>query len=98
MKIIVRLYGVLRSLAGDRERIEIELDERDDLRLIRLIERLLEEYPELRRYISVEDDKLRVRGVSIILNGQHIMFLEGENTLLKNEDIIDLIPPVSGGI
>lgn len=95
MKIKIRLYGVLRDYVG-RETLELE-KAGSSIELHTLFKDLLDKYERLREYIVVEGDTMRVRSVSILVNGRHVMFVEGEKTQLKDGDIIDLIPPVAGG-
>ena len=38
-----------------------------------------------------------VKWVKVLINGRDIDFLDGNETVLKNGDIIDLFPPSAGG-
>jgi len=94
LKIIVKLYGVLRDLVG-REILELSC-EYDECVLYRIFEKIVRTYPELKNYINVVNKEIYVRGVSIIINGRHIMFYD-INEIIKEDLLIDILPPVSGG-
>jgi len=94
LKITVKLYGVLRDLAG-RETLELSC-EYDECVLYRIFEKIVQTHPELKNYINVVDKEIYVRGVNIIINGRHIMFYD-INEIVKEDLLIDILPPVSGG-
>ncbi|MEM2009940.1 MAG: MoaD/ThiS family protein [Thermosphaera sp.] len=95
MQIRIRVYGMLKELVG-REELTVSLDS-ERIILISVIEKVLEQYPQLGEFIELVDDDVRVRGVSILLNGRHVMFLGGSKAVIHNNDVLDLIPPMRGG-
>lgn len=97
MKVTIRLYGVLRDIAG-RESITVEFDTEQTL-LHEVIAKLLGASPGLSQFIKLNVDRaVEVRGVTVIINGRHAVFLGGEKALIKDGDVIDLIPPLHGGV
>jgi len=95
LRIKIRLYGLLKDLAGSNElSLEIPVE---STHLRDILEELVRRYPSLNTYISVKDGSIQVRGLSILINGQHAMFLGGDMAEIKDGYVIDILPPVSGG-
>jgi len=94
LKITVKLYGILRDLVK-RETLELSCEDGECV-LYRIFEKIVQTYPELKNYINVVDKEIYVRGVNIIVNGRHIMFYD-INEIVKEDLLIDILPPVSGG-
>ena len=81
----VKLFANFREAVGSRE-IEIEAKTIKEL-LFSLIER----YPKLEEYFS--EDRLKDY-VHIMVNGK---IIEDLATKLKQDDVVAIFPPVSGG-
>lgn len=94
MVVVVRFYGVLRELA--RERIELSVRSSEVL-FIDVVREILKEYPSLSSYVKVSEEGVEVKGVSVLVNGRHVMFLGGEKALIRDGDVIDVLPPLHGG-
>lgn len=94
MAVIVRFYGMLRELA--REKLELNISS-NEISFLDLIKEILKEYPHLSNYIKVNEEKVEVKGVSILVNGRHIMFLGGDKALVRDGDVIDMLPSLHGG-
>jgi len=92
--VIIRFYGVLRDIAS--EKVELYIPQ-SEVSFIDLIKEVVREYPALSNYIIVNDRGVEVKGVTILVNGRHIMFLGGDKALIKDGDVIDLLPPLHGG-
>lgn len=87
----VELFGFLQRAAGCG-RLELEAPT-----VRHLLEELVARYGErLRRELFLPDGSLRP-GFTILVNGRNIAFLQGQDTLLKPEDTVSLIPPAAGG-
>jgi len=95
LRIKIRLYGLLKDLTGSNElSLEIPVE---STHLRDILEELVRRYPSLNTYISVKEGSIQVRGLSILVNGQHAMFLGGDMAEIKDGYVIDILPPVSGG-
>ncbi|MFB3906693.1 MAG: molybdopterin-synthase adenylyltransferase MoeB [Acidobacteriota bacterium] len=76
-------------------------DEQESLRLegktvAEVLGNLTSRYEQLRRHLYTEDGKLR-NFVNVYVNDEDIRYLERENTRLKAEDRISIVPSVAGG-
>ncbi|KUO43088.1 MAG: hypothetical protein APU95_00935 [Hadesarchaea archaeon YNP_N21] len=89
MKVNVKYIGQLSYITKKKsETFDLE----NETRIGPLIELIINKYPGLREYVDLK------RGPSIVLlNGQRIEFLEGENSMVKDGDEITLLPPLGGG-
>lgn len=94
MVVVVRFYGVLKELV--KERLELSTGSSEIL-FIDLIKEILKEYPSLSNYVKVGEEGVEVKGVSVLVNGRHIMFLGGEKALIRDGDVVDVLPPLHGG-
>lgn len=89
MKVNVKYIGQLSYITKKKsEKLELERE----IEIGFLVNLLLQKYPSLKEYVDLK------RGPSIVLlNGQRIEFLEGENTKVKEGDEVTLLPPLGGG-
>jgi len=86
----VKLFANFREVAGARE---IRVDAADVEELLRKISSMYEGMKEL-----IYDENGGVRDyVQIMVNGTHIRGLDGLKTRLKENDVVAIFPPVSGG-
>jgi len=53
-------------------------------------------YPELRKMLFSDDGKLR-KFVNVYVNDEDIRYLHDENTQVKPEDTLSIVPSVAGG-
>ena len=94
MEVEVRFYAMLREVAGKKaERVVLPPKS-----LVRdLIDLLVERYgDEFARYVY--DSEKQVRSfLSYMLNGVNINSLDRFDTMLKDGDVLALLPPVGGG-
>jgi molybdopterin synthase sulfur carrier subunit len=87
----VRLFTVLRILAGEREVI-LEAPDVDEL--IKLLVKRFDS--EFQRMLLEEDGSLK-HYFHVLVNGRHIRLLDGINTSLKEGDVVAIFPPLGGG-
>ncbi len=89
----VKLFASFREGAGT-SRVEIEAGT-----VRELLHKLTEKYEDLSDPLLVEKDgKEEVgSGVTVMLNGRNIRFLQGLGTELKEDDTIAIFPPIGGG-
>ena len=53
---------------------------------------------QLKELGAVSNDPLKLHpSIAILLNGRNIRFLRGEETKVKEKDVLMIIPPVAGG-
>jgi molybdopterin converting factor small subunit len=60
------------------------------------LDRLTQQYQELRKHLYTDDGKIR-SFVNVYVNDEDIRYLERENTLIKDGDTISIIPSIAGG-
>ncbi len=94
MKVKVKYFTFLRELIGRREE---EYKFEKELTLEELIGHIAEKYgKEAKEYLFEKDGRLK-ETLSFLVNGKSITSLNGPKTMLKEGDIIAIIPPVGGG-
>lgn len=94
MVVIIRFYGVLKEVVKDRLELDLKSNE---ISLTDLIKEILRKYPAISNFITISEEGLVVRGVSVLINGRHAMFLGGDKALVRDGDVIDVLPPLHGG-
>jgi len=94
LKVEVKFYAMLREATGRRKE-SVELAEKSTVG--DLVSLLSERYGgDLTHFIY--DDRGRVRNyLSFMLNGYNIYSLDGFDTLLSENDVVAILPPVGGG-
>jgi molybdopterin synthase sulfur carrier subunit len=91
--ITVRFYGVAYDIVERRER-SFNLDKKSSI--LDLLKYMIEFYP--RMYDFIFDEHLEFRDyLTISVNNVDIRGIKGVNTLLKDGDIVYLMPPIGGG-
>ncbi len=93
MGVKVKLFANFREKAGEAS-VEIDADLTGDL-LVELAGR----YERLGELIlaSTEPEVTTKDGVTVMLNGRNIRFLDGMSTELEEEDTLAIFPPIGGG-
>ena len=94
MEVDVKLYTMLREIAGKKTE-NVALPPKSTVR--DLVDLLVERYGEkFARYIYNSEKQVRSYH-SYMLNGVNINNLDGFDTMLKNGDILSILPPAGGG-
>ena len=86
----VNLYATYRDLIGAKH---LDLSGQT---VGEVIDRLIEKYPQMKPEIFAAPGELSSR-VSIFRNGRDIRYLNGLDTPVGPDDVLDLFPPVAGG-
>lgn len=91
MSIKVRIPAPLQKLTENLAEVEI-----DGKSLKEVLSSLVEKYPSLGERIYDEKGNLR-RFINFYINDEDVRFLEGENSPLKDGDIVSIVPAIAGG-
>jgi molybdopterin converting factor small subunit len=81
----------LRHYTDKQATIELDSGSVDDV-----LRELTSRYPDLRKQLFAEDGRLR-KFVNVYVNDEDIRYLENENTWVKPDDTMSIIPSVAGG-
>lgn len=88
MNVEVLLFGKLRELATRQRVVSVT----DGARLIDLIEWLVKEYG-----VEFREEVNHIERLHILINGQYYDFLDNAETLLKEGDVVAILPLLAGG-
>lgn len=88
----VKVFANLRDICGG---VTVEALPNGD-RVIDVLDRMIEMFPDLQDEIFTEDKTLK-QFVAVYLNGRNIIHLDGLLTKVKETDQFALFPPVAGG-
>ncbi|MCH8127126.1 MoaD/ThiS family protein [candidate division KSB1 bacterium] len=91
MSVTVLIPTPLRSYTDHQQSIEIDGQSVDEI-----LNKLMNQYPLLRKQICTEDGTIR-RFVNIFLNDEDVRFLEKDKTPVRELDVISIIPSIAGG-
>lgn len=90
----VKFYAGLRRIVGGKA-VEVTLQPEDTLHSV--LNRLTEQYPELKREIWNVEGQLSDY-IHVFLNNREVRYIPaGLDTPLQESDVIDVFPPVAGG-
>jgi molybdopterin converting factor small subunit len=81
----------LRPYTDKQSTVELDAGSVDEV-----LRALTSQYPELRRQLFAADGKLR-KFVNVYVNDEDIRYLEHENTAVRPDDTLSIIPSVAGG-
>ena len=90
----LKVFGALRTLLPDADALDVTVDAGTSV--LGVMERVAAIHPRLRRKLLDEEGQLNT-GITILVNGRSIAFLEGPRTLLTDSDVLALFPPLAGG-
>ncbi len=91
MSIKVRIPTPLQKLTENKVEVDVIAST-----IAELVENLDKKYPGIKERICDEKGKIR-RFVNIYLNEEDIRFLDKEDTALKDNDEISIVPAIAGG-
>lgn len=91
MSTTVRVPTQLRSLTGGLAELQI-----DGSTVGEILGKIDSEYPGLGERIFDENGSLR-RFVNVFLADEDVRFLEGLDTLVKENQVLSIVPAVAGG-
>lgn len=91
MSVKVMIPTPLRPYTDNKDTIEV-----DGQTVRELLENLANKYPQLKRHLFSENGNLR-NFINIYINDEDIRYLEGDNTKLKEGDIVSIVPAIAGG-
>jgi len=91
MEIIVRIFGELSEILGNRHELEVESDSNVGVALNKLVRLTGQKEGYFGEYWIGGAD------VAILVNGRNIELLEGLMTPIKDGDEIVILIPTSGG-
>ncbi len=89
----LKLFATLRDLAGTKE---VSIAFQDGQTVRQLVSTIQTAVPKVGELILNEDGTLS-DAVQIFVHGRNVIWLNGLDTTIRDEDIITLIPPSAGG-
>ena len=91
MAITIRIPSVLRNMTGGKETIPLNAATVEEA--LGALDGL---HPGIKARLCDDSGKLR-RFVNVFVGEEDIRFLEGQKTVLKDGDLIDIVPAIAGG-
>lgn len=88
----VKVFANLREICGG---VTVNVSPIGD-RVIDVLDRMIEMYPELNDEIFTEEKSLKPF-VAVYINGRNIVHMDSLQTKIKETDQFALFPPVAGG-
>ncbi len=91
MPVKVLIPTPLRQYTEKKEAVDVEAKTVGEA-----LQKLTAEYGELRRHLFTEDGKLR-NFVNVYLGDEDIRFLKKDQTPVKDQDVLSIVPSIAGG-
>ncbi len=91
MAVSVRIPSVLRNLTGGQETVQVAATTIDSA-----LAALEAAHPGIKARLCDESGKLR-RFVNVFVGEEDIRFLDGQQTAVKDGELIDIVPAIAGG-
>lgn len=90
----VKFHTIFRRCAGTGE-LDVDVDQIDMYGLLIKIKDILNDDAIFQKV--VDDHKTLRKGIVVLVNGQNILHMDNLNTVVKNNDVVNLFPPTGGG-
>lgn len=87
----VKIHGAFSEFAGGARSVAVEAGD-----LAGALAGLVTRHPSLAERLRDEHGRMREH-VNIFANDDDVRFLDGEHTVLRDGDIVHIVPAVSGG-
>jgi adenylyltransferase/sulfurtransferase len=81
----------LRAYAGRQSTVEVQAATVGEA-----LHQLTSNYPELRKHLYGDEGKLRAF-VNLYLNDEDVRYLQNEETTVKGNDALSIVPSIAGG-
>ena len=81
----------LRQYAGKSDAVHVSAET-----VAQALDQLTSQHPELRRHLFTGEGKLR-SFVNLYVNDEDIRFLSKENTPVRDNDTLSIVPSIAGG-
>lgn len=91
MPVTIRIPTPLRSLTKGSAEVQAKGDTVDDV-----VHDLDRQFPGLRDRLMDEKGELR-RFINLYVNEEDVRFLDGRTTILKEADVVSIVPAIAGG-
>lgn len=91
MAVKVMIPTPLRQYAGKQESVQVEAGTVGEA-----LSGLTTQYSDLRRHLYSDDGKIR-SFVNVYLNDEDIRYLSREQTPVKENDVLSIVPSIAGG-
>jgi molybdopterin synthase sulfur carrier subunit len=91
MAVIVRIPSVLRNFTAGKDSIPVEAATVDEA-----LAKLDAAHPGIKAKLCDERGTLR-RFINVFVGEEDIRFLDGQATAIKDGEMIDIVPAISGG-
>lgn len=91
MNILVMIPTPLRQFTDNKESVQV-----DGASVGEALRGLCTRYPALRKHLYSEDGKLRTF-VNVYVNDEDVRYLQKEDTVVTNNDVVSIIPSIAGG-
>ena len=95
--VYVRIPPPLRSITGQKNKIEINLSQFDDHNVRSILNYVDTQFPGFKEKIFNTSGELK-QFVNIFINGEDARYLDGVETEVNSADEISIVPAVAGGI
>lgn len=92
MPVKVIIPTPLRQYAGKKDSIDLEAKT-----VAEALAELTSRHGDLRRHLFTDDGKLR-SFVNVYLNDEDIRYLQKEQTPLRDNDVLSIVPSIAGGL
>jgi len=92
MPVTVLIPTPLRQYTGKKESVVVEATTVGEA-----LQKLTSDYGDLRRHLFTDEGKLR-NFVNVYLGDEDIRFLQKEQTPLRDQDVLSIVPSIAGGM
>jgi molybdopterin synthase sulfur carrier subunit len=89
----IRVYSTLRPIVGGPS---VKLNSTPEITVAQMLDQLYANYPDLRQEFHKGNDDLHP-AMLILVNGRDMRYINGTETVIKDDDDVRIFPPVGGG-
>ncbi|OLO27321.1 molybdopterin synthase sulfur carrier subunit [Alkalihalophilus pseudofirmus] len=89
----IKVFANFREICGGKI---VSMEVVDEETILNILKQLITKFPQMQEELFTETFELKPM-IHVFINGKNVMYLNGLDTKVSQQDTVALFPPVAGG-
>jgi len=89
----IKVYATLRDIVGGGT---VNLNGVSEITVDQMLQKMFAQHPDLKSEFYKSDGEMHA-AIHILINGRDMRYIDGWETVVTEEDVVRIFPPVGGG-